>query len=211
MKKGLFITFEGLEGAGKSTQIKKVEKHLASKGFASIVTREPGGTFIGDELRDILLDIENKDIDYKVEALFYAASRAQLVSKVIKPALQNGKFVLSDRYIDSSLAYQSYGRGLPLDLILECNKWAISDMMPDITFLLRLGAEEGLRRCQDRTADRIESESLDFHQRVENGYDELAQMYKDRYRVIDAKSDPEIVSQKIIEEIDKLLATAKVK
>lgn len=204
MNKGLFITFEGLEGAGKSTQIKLLQKYLASKGRPSVFTREPGGTYIGDELRDILLDVDNKDIDYKVEALLYAASRAQLVAKVIRPALHEGKIVLSDRYIDSSLAYQGFGRGLPLDLILEFNKWATDALQPDLTFLLKIPAEVGLNRYANKPADRIESESMTFHNRVENGYDELANTYKDRYRIIDATKDVQAVGEEIIGIVDNM-------
>lgn len=212
--KGFFITFEGLEGAGKSTQIKVLQKYLASKGWPTIITREPGGTYIGDEIRDILLDIDNKDLDYKVEAFLYAASRAQLVSKIIKPALEEGKIVLSDRYIDSSLAYQGYGRRLPIDLILEFNKWATSALQPDLTLLLHLPAEVGLKRNNSEQADRIESESLAFHKRVEEGYDELARMNKDRYRIIDAKQESRKVSQCIIEVVEQCFfkkSSAKIK
>lgn len=205
MSRGLFITFEGLEGAGKSTQIKLLKNYLMSKGWPTVTTREPGGTYIGDEIRDILLDIDNKDIDYKLEALLYAASRAQLVAVVIKPALAENKIVLSDRYVDSSIAYQGYGRGLPIDLILEFNKWATEGLEPDLTFLLRLPAEVGQSRNQAKQADRIESESIDFHKRVENGYDELAKQYKDRYRVIDATKDIETVSRDIINIVNENL------
>ncbi len=203
---GLFITFEGIEGAGKSTQINILKDYLISKGWPTICTREPGGTYIGDELRDILLDIDNTDIDSKVEALLYAASRAQLVAKIIKPALDEGKIVLSDRYIDSSLAYQGYGRGLPLDVIMEFNQWATSSLQPDLTFLFKLSAETGFSRMKVEQADRIESENMDFHKRVEAGYEELAKMYKKRYQVIDATQDIEAISQQIINGIDKLLA-----
>ncbi len=211
MKKGFFVTFEGIEGAGKSTQIKILQKYLMSKGWPSVMTREPGGTFIGDELRDILLDIDNKDIDHKVEALLYAASRAQLVAKVIKPALDENKIVLSDRYIDSSLAYQGYGRGLSQDAILECNSWATDDLQPDLTFLFRLSAEEGLKRASKKQADRIESEAISFHKKVEKGFDELAAKYKDRYHVLDATKTAEQVSQEIKAVIDHMLATVTVK
>ncbi len=204
--RGLFITFEGPEGAGKSTQIRQLKRYLTDKGFAVIRTREPGGTFIGDEIRDILLDIDNKDMDYKVEALLYAASRAQLVKNIISPALTKGKIVLSDRFIDSSLAYQAYGRELPFDMILEINRWATSCLDPDLTFYLKLPAEEGLKRVEQGSADRIESEDLVFHQRVENGYKELAEIYNERYRIIDATEPKEKVLEKIIEEVDKVLA-----
>jgi len=205
MDRGFFITFEGLEGAGKSTQMKILKKHLASKGWPVVVTREPGGTRIGDEIRDILLDIDNKDIDYKVEALLYAASRAQLVSKIIRPALEEGKVVLSDRYIDSSLAYQGYGRGLPTDLILEFNRWGTDALQPDLTLLLKLPAEVGLSRNDSEQADRIESECISFHKRVEAGYDEMAGLSKDRYRIIDGSQSSEKVSQEIIKVVEDML------
>ena len=205
--RGLFITFEGAEGAGKSTQIKRLKEYLIDKGFPVVCTREPGGTYIGDEIRDILLDVDNQTMDHKVEALLYAASRAQLVKNIISPALTKGKVVLSDRYMDSSLAYQSYGRELPLDMILEINRWATSCLDPDLTFYLDLPAEEGLKRVANSHADRIESEDIEFHKKVEEGYRELAQMYSKRYRNIDATVEEEKVFEKIVAEADRVLVS----
>lgn len=203
---GYFITFEGIEGGGKSTQIKILQNYLTSRGIATIATREPGGTFIGDELRDILLDVHNKDLDYRVEALLYAASRAQLISKIINPALSEDKVVLSDRYIDSSLAYQGYGRGLPIDVITNFNFWATLGLTPSLTFLFKLPAEIGLGRTKPEQADRIESECIEFHKRVEHGYDELAKVHRDRYHVLDATKDIDEISNEIISVIDKKLS-----
>lgn len=207
--RGLFITFEGVEGAGKSTQIDLLKKYLVEKGYPVISTREPGGTYIGDEIRDILLDIDNKDMDYKVEALLYASSRAQLVKNIISPALTRGKIVLSDRYIDSSLAYQAFGRELPFDMILEVNRWATSCLDPDLTIYLKLPVEDGLNRVPKTTADRIESESIVFHKKVSKGYEELVKMYSDRYRVIDATAEKTEIHHKIIEKVEEALQALK--
>lgn len=210
MKKGFFITIEGLEGAGKSTQMQLLKDHLIKDGWQVVCTREPGGTYIGDEIRDILLDPDNKDIDYKVEALLYAASRAQLVSKVILPALQEGRIIISDRYIDSSLAYQCYGRDLPLDVVLEFNKWATGGLEPNLTIFLKIDAAEGLKRATSTYADRIEQEGLNFHQKVEQGYLELAQIYANRYFVVDADGEASKTHQKIVEKVDSMLSKLRV-
>ena len=204
--RGLFITFEGLEGAGKSTQIKKLMDYLLQKDLDVVTTREPGGTFIGDEIRDILLDVDNTDMDYKVEALLYAASRAQLVKNIISPALVQGKIVLSDRYVDSSLAYQAYGRELLFDTVREVNGWATSSLDPDLTFYLKLPVHDGLKRIlKSRKIDRIESEDISFHERVEAGYNKLAEMFSDRYRIIDASLDEEKVFDQILENVKEAI------
>lgn len=204
--RGLFITFEGLEGSGKSTQIKLLKRFLSDKGYTVISTREPGGTLLGDEMRDILLDIDHHDMDYKVEALLYAASRAQLVKNVISPALSRGKIVLSDRYIDSSLAYQVFGRELPFDVILEINRWATSCLDPDLTFYLTLPAEDGLKRLASRKTDRIESEDLSFHKKVEEGYNKLSEMYGERYFEIDALESKEEIHLNIVNKVKEVLS-----
>ncbi|RJQ32978.1 MAG: dTMP kinase [Actinobacteria bacterium] len=210
MKKGFFITLEGLEGAGKSTQMQLLKDHLVQVGWQVVCTREPGGTYIGDEIRDILLDPDNSDLDYRVEALLYAASRAQLVSKTIMPALNEGKIVICDRFIDSSLAYQCYGRGLPLDVVLEFNKWATEAIKPNLTILLDIDVEEGLKRATTTQADRIEQEDLSFHQRVEHGYTELAKQYSNRYFIVNANQESTDIHHQITQKVDTLLSKIEV-
>lgn len=200
-KKGFFITFEGVEGSGKSTQMELLGKFLLERGFDILLTREPGGTEIGDKIRDILLDPENKGMDKMVEALLYAASRAQLVAEVIKPALEAGKVVICDRYFDSSVAYQVYGRGIPFEVIEAINKWAIENAKPDITFFLDISVEVGLERATVFFADRIEKEDIEFHRRVRKGYLELAKKDTKRFITIEALKESDEIHRKIIEKI----------
>lgn len=207
--RGLFITFEGIEGAGKSTQIKLLKRYLKESGYQVISTREPGGTYIGDEIRDILLDVDNHDMDYKVEALLYAASRAQLVKNIISPALSRGKIVLSDRFIDSSLAYQAFGRELPFDTVFEINRWATSCLDPDLTIILKIPVEEGLKRVSVREIDRIEAEDISFHKKVESGYMELVEMYPERFFVVDGTAEKKEIHENIIKKVDELLEGCK--
>jgi len=206
LKKGLFITFEGIEGSGKSTQIIMLAEYLKAEGREVTVTREPGGTEIGRAIRQVLLNPDFTGMDYHTEVLLYAADRAQHVAEIIKPALAEGKVVLSDRYIDSSIAYQHYGRGLPLDLIMSVNEQAVQGLKPDLTFLLALPLEIGLKRATQETSDRIEQESIAFHGRVEAGFRELAAKEPERWRVIDATGTIDEVHQSIVEAINTLLS-----
>jgi len=204
MKKGYFITFEGGDGAGKSTQIKKLMEHLQSKGFDVILTREPGGTDIGEKIRQIILDPENSEMDAVTEAMLYAASRAQHVAQVIKPAIDEGKIVICDRFIDSSIAYQGYGRGLG-DSIGIINSYAVGDYMPHKTFLLKLKPQVGNKRISGREKDRIELEAVSFHQKVYDGYEALEKEYPDRIVGIDASGTIEDIHNTIKSHIDELL------
>ncbi len=205
MKKGLFITFEGIEGSGKSTQIIQLADYLKMKGRGVVVTREPGGTLIGSAIRKILLDPKFSKMDYHAEVLLYAADRAQHVAEVVEPALKNGDIVISDRYIDSSVAYQHYGRSLPLDFILDVNKYAIQGLKPDLTFLLAVPVALGLKRATQVAADRIEQESVEFHERVEAGFQELAASEPARWRTIDGTRSIDEVHKEIIKAVGMLI------
>lgn len=171
MKRGLFITTEGTDGSGKTTQIKLIESYLKGKGFEVVVTREPGGTSIGEKIRSIILDTENSDMAYITEMMLYASARAQLVNELIKPSLSEGKVVICDRFIDSSYVYQGFGRNIDIELIERVNRIALDGIMPDVTLFFDIDPEVALeRRIQSTGADRIEREAMDFHRKVYNGY-----------------------------------------
>lgn len=204
MKRGLFITMEGPDGSGKSTQIAAIRKYFEEKGQEVLITREPGGTQISEKIRELLLDKTNSEMDPMAEALLYAASRAQLVSQVIKPALEGGVNVICDRFVDSSIAYQAYGRGLG-DSVAVINAYAVRDCMPDITFLMKLNPEIGKSRIASDAQDRIEMEKIDFHNRVFAGYEALELEYPDRVVGIDATRDIETISSEIIADLERLL------
>ena len=197
MNKGLFITFEGGDGSGKSTQISLLKSALEDRGFDVILTREPGGTVISEKIRSVILDPANSMMAPVTEAMLYAASRAQLVDEVIRPAVLEGKVVICDRFVDSSIAYQSFGRGLG-KAVEEINSYAIGECMPDLTVYLRLDPEKGKGRISSRKQDRIEMESGDFHRRVSEGYDWLAEKYPERIKVIDASGSIEEISEQIL-------------
>ncbi len=191
--KGLFITFEGPEGAGKSTQIGRIRDWLSSLGREVIVTREPGGTELGAEIRQLLL--HQGSMCPEAEYLLYSADRAEHMSSKIKPALEGGKIVLCDRWLDSSLAYQGYGRGLDLDWLERVGAGAIGNQWPDKTILFKLDPKIGLARFETR--DRLEAEPLEFHQRVMGGYLELAEKSPLRFSVVDAAQEVEIVFEAV--------------
>ncbi len=203
---GLFITMEGTDGAGKTTQINMLKESLDSRGYHVVCVREPGGTPIGEKIRNIIIDKENGEMCNMTEALLYAAARAQLVQEVILPVLNDGGVVISDRFVDSSLVYQGYARGMGERRIKNLNRYAIEDLEPDITFFLKLKPEDGLKRKRSQAElDRIESENFNFHQRVYDGYVSLARRNKKRIRMLDALKDPHVIHDEIINEIDKLL------
>lgn len=200
--KGLFITVEGTDGAGKSTQIQLLTDYLKSKGRNVILKREPGGTEISEKIRELILDVNNKEMSDVAEALLYAASRAQLVQQVIKPALVKGEVVICDRFVDSSIVYQGIARGLGKNMVEEINRFAIDGIMPDITLFFDLSPEIGIKRkMQDQKLDRMESEKLDFHLRVYEGYKTLTNMYSDRIRRIDANMTIEEVHKQVLDAI----------
>jgi dTMP kinase len=184
----MFITLEGPEGSGKSTQIPLLAAFLEEEGFSVVTTREPGGTRIGDQIRNTLHDVENTEMEPPTEFLLYSASRAQLVREVILPALGENKIVLCDRYADSSIAYQGYGRDLDLDDLLTITQFATGSLNPDLTFLLDIDVEEGLSRriTGDEEMNRLDLEAIAFHQRVRDGYHKLAAADPDRWVIIDA-------------------------
>ena len=182
---GLFIAFEGVEGAGKGTQIRMAEEHIRSLGLDVLVTREPGGTQLGEQIRQVLLDPKTGKLDARAEALLFAASRAQTVTSIIRPALADGKIVLSDRYVDSSLAYQGWARGLGEQDVLTLNVWATQGLFPDLVILLHVEPELGLLRSTE-APDRMELEGQDFHAKVSDAYLKIAEEHPERFVVVEA-------------------------
>lgn len=208
---GLFITIEGTDGAGKTTQIKLLEEYLTDKGYKVVCTREPGGTPISEKIREIIIDKNNSEMTDITEALLYAAARAQHTSEVIIPTLNDGGIVISDRYLDSSLVYQGFARGMGEKLIKGINRYAVGELEPDITFLLRLKPEDGILRKEKQTElDRIEMEKAGFHQRVYDGYVRLSKRFKDRVKVIDALGSVEDIHNQIVAHIDELMARSSI-
>ncbi|WP_188207385.1 dTMP kinase [Alkalibacillus aidingensis] len=195
---GLFITFEGVEGAGKTTVLKYIADQMELSGYEVITTREPGGIEIAEKIREIILDTKHTAMDGRTEALLYAAARRQhLVERVI-PALEAGKIVLCDRFIDSSLAYQGYARGIGVDEVFQINQFAIEDRMPDLTILFELDPQVGLERIHDnqsREQNRLDLEKLDFHQKVYEAYKHLKTRFPERITAIDANQDLSHVKQ----------------
>lgn len=192
----MFITFEGGEGAGKSTAIKRIVEKLTSEGYEIVLTREPGGTPIAEEIRNVILDKKNTAMDPRTEALLYAASRRQhLVEKVI-PALKEGKLVLCDRFLDSSLAYQGGARGIGIDTVYNMNLFATEGMLPDLTILFDIKPEEGLARIaanSQREVNRLDVEKLTFHNKVRDSFHELAKKFPERFVIVDASKTPDEV------------------
>lgn len=209
----LFITFEGVEGSGKTTQIDRLKKYLARKGLTCKITREPGGPLISEKVRKILLDPDHKNLCPLSELLLYEAARAQHVDQVIKPLLKKGTIVLCDRFSDATIAYQGYGRGLDLPLIRQLNRLASQGLKPDLTFLLDCPSELGLKRARLRNRSsrnekegRFERERAEFHQRVRRGYLEIAKKEPHRVKVIDTRMGVEKVFETIREIVDERLA-----
>jgi dTMP kinase len=191
--RGWLVAFEGVEGAGKSTQLELLRLALEELGHKVTATREPGGTPVGERVRALLLD-PSASVDPRAEALLFAAARAQLVEEVIRPALEQGQVVLCDRYLHSSLAYQGAARGLGRDEVAAINRFATAGLLPDVVVLLRLDPAEGLARGHGGGRDRIECQDLDFHRRVAGAFLELAAAEPDRFAVIDAARPPERVA-----------------
>lgn len=188
--KGLFITFEGGECSGKTTLIKKLVSYYENKGYKVLTSREPGGTPIAEQIRNVILDNNNVAMTGKCEALLYAASRIQHVEEKILPALDKGYIVLCDRFIDSSLAYQGYARNIGFDLILEANKFVL-DYLPDLTVLINIKPEIALKRMSNRPdkVNRLDAESFNFHKLVYEGYQEVLKRYPNRVKAVDGNLD----------------------
>ncbi len=194
--KGLFITFEGLDGCGKSTQMELLATGLRERGYVVLVTREPGGTPLGEAIRQVLLDPRHHGMSARAEALLYAAARAHLVEQVIRPALKDGQVVLCDRYLDSSLAYQGYGRGLGSDDITTLNVWATDCLFPDLTLFLDL--DDAIRATRVAAVpDRLEAEDDEFHRKVGEGFRELLLLHPHRIRRVDARGTEEEVQARV--------------
>lgn len=201
---GVFIAFEGVEGAGKGTQIKEAEAYLRGQGRDVLVTREPGGTELGEKIRDVLLDPRTGKLDARSEALLFAAARAQTVTSVIRPALADGKVVICDRYVDSSLAYQGWARGLGEEDVLTLNVWATQGLFPDLVILLHVEPERGLLRSTE-APDRMELEGQDFHAKVSDAYLKIAEEHPERFVVVDGDAPEDVVFEGVRAALDRVL------
>ena len=200
----MFITLEGPEGSGKTTAVEAAVKALEEKGYQIVRTREPGGTPIAEQIRNVILDKENTNMDPRTEALLYAASRRQHLVEKVWPALKEGKIVICDRYLDSSLAYQGGARGLGVDNILNVNLFATENTFPDLTLLFDITPEEGLKRISanaNREVNRLDLEKLEFHHKVRDTFLELARRYPERFVIIDASKSREEVAKATLDAI----------
>ena len=203
----MFITFEGPEGSGKSTQIVRLQRFLEGKGLRPLVTREPGGTEIGDQIRAVLHDVANMAMCPNTEILLYSASRAQIVGEVIRPALEQGQVILCDRYADSTMAYQGYGHGLDLDVLAMITRFATAGLVPDLTIYLDVPVEQGLSRkhqafeAGESELNRMDRKELAFHRRVRAGYLEMAAQEPARWVIVDASRPIEVVQADIREHV----------
>ena len=204
----LFITFEGGEGCGKSTVLSIINKRLIEEGYQTVVTREPGGTPIAEQIRNVILDKANTAMDPRTEALLYAASRRQHLVEKIWPALKEGKLILCDRYLDSSLAYQGGARNLGIDNVLNVNRFATEDTYPDLTLLFDLEPELGLKRIAanaSREVNRLDLEKLEFHAEVRQTFQEIAKRFPDRFVIVDASKSLEEVCENVYQIIKSRL------
>ncbi len=199
MTSGLFITFEGPDGSGKTTQIHRLSDYLTEQGMDPVLTREPGGTHIGEKIREIILDPKHQEMAYLTEALLYAASRAQHVAEKIRPALEAGKTVICDRFMDSSIAYQGYGRKLG-ERVRIINEIAVEGLVPHLTVLLLVDPDEGKKRISGGFLDRLELEESQYHRDVYLGYLELAEQHPERILMVDGFRSVEEISREIIKK-----------
>ena len=202
MKKGFFITFEGVDGCGKTTQIELLDKYLKEKSKETVLTREPGAKGLGEKLREILLNYDG-EVSPNCESFLFLADRAQHIDCIIKPALENGTFVLCDRHTDSTVAYQGYGRGLDIDRINLLNNIATGGIKPDLTIIFDIDAETSAQRV-GKEKDRMESAGLDFFNKVRHGYLKIAEKEPDRVKVINSSDTIENIHNQVVELIEKL-------
>lgn len=208
--KGVFISFEGIEGTGKTTQSRLLAEHLEKSGSATVLTAEPGGTPIGRQIREVLLRLDHKEMHPLTELLLYNASRCQLIKEVIQPALGSGKIVITDRFSDSTVAYQAYGRGIDKGLLEKLDKIATDCLRPHLTLLLDLDVETGLRRNKGANKiDRFEIEEIEFHERVRRGYHEIAEKEPERIKIIDASGTKEETHSMVAGVVAKFLGGLK--
>jgi dTMP kinase len=205
---GLFITFEGTEGTGKSTQAKRLYKWLRSFKYPCIFTHEPGGEEISERIRKILLNSRIEIIPI-TELFLYLAARAQHTNKVIRPALLQGKIVISDRFFDATLSYQGEGRGIPKKIIKEMNNFATGGLTPNLTIIMDIPPEEGLLRLKGKTKDRIEAEDKEFHNRVRGGYLKIARENPQRVKVVDGRKSPDVIEEEIRKLVQPLIRRFK--
>lgn len=203
MKKGLFITFEGIDGCGKTTQINLLKNYLENNGYKVILTREPGAKGLGEKLREILLNYDG-EVSSNCESFLFLADRAQHIDTIIKPAIQNGVVVLCDRHTDSTVAYQGYGRSLDLDQIKQLNNIATSGIKPDITFILDIDIETSLIRI-GKGRDRMENSGREFFERVRNGYIEISKQEPERVKLLNGKDTIDNLNKQIIDSVQKIL------
>ncbi len=196
----MFISFEGPDGSGKTSQVAQLVAYLHQEGYDVLATREPGGTFIGDQIRDVLSNLDNTNMRPRTEILLFQASRAQLVEQVIRPHLKDGGIVLSDRYADSTLAYQGYGHQVDLEKLKTIIEFATGGLKPDLTILLDIDVEKGLqRRARGGEWNRLDAYDLAFHERVRQGYHQLVQEEPERWKIVDAGQPPELIQAAIRE------------
>ena len=204
----MFITFEGPDGSGKTTQIRRLIPVLQEKGFDIVHTREPGGTDIGDQIRSIIMNMKNKSMHPRAEILLFCASRAQLVEELVRPSLSEGKLVLCDRYADSTMAYQGYGHGLDRDVLSQLLHFATGGLKPDLTLRFDISAEAGLRRrlTNHEEWNRMDDYALQFHERVRSGYLAMAAAEPERWAVIDADRTPDEIHREVVSVIIEKLS-----
>jgi dTMP kinase len=208
---GLFITFEGPDGSGKTTQAQLLYEYLQERGYPVFLTREPGGTGIGDQIREVLHSLENTEMLPQAEILLYSASRAQLVGQIIRPHLARGEIVLCDRYADSTLAYQGYGHGLNLQVLQVITSFATGGLKPDLTIYLDIDVEEGLRRklaayqIGEAEWNRMDQQEIVFHRRVREGYLQMAAAEPERWVIIEAAQPPDVAQRAIRTEVEARL------
>ncbi len=210
---GLFLSLEGSDGSGKSTQMRFLVERLRSEGFTVVENQEPGATHIGRQIRRILLDPAHQEMAGMTELLLMFASRAQAAAEIIRPALERGDIVVSDRFTDSTLAYQGEGRGIGFDRVLAAHKLALGDLLPDLTICLTVDVATGLERARQRNSSndgqaseaRLDRQSLEFHQRVAEGYRKIARLEPQRFRLVAGEGEPEIVAERVWREVAPVL------